>query len=46
VMAVCNVAGLVADRSQRVGQIASEVQKASDAIGNGSEGDSTTEKDD
>ena len=37
VQAVGNAAGQVADRSNRLGQIAAEVQKASDAIGNSAE---------
>jgi len=35
VKAVGHAAGQVADRSQRLGQIASEVKKASDAISDG-----------
>ena len=37
VKAVGNAAGQVADRSNRLGQIAADVQRASDAIGNNSE---------
>jgi hypothetical protein len=33
--AIGKAAGEVAQRSQRVGEVAAEVQKASDAIGNG-----------
>jgi hypothetical protein len=39
VKAVGSAAGQVADRSTRLGQIAAEVQKASDAIANGSDRD-------